>query len=330
MNLAFSDPAYWWLGLLAVLPLLASGQKTLGYSSLAMLPEDRLSIWLDRGLKLLAATTVLLLVAALAGPHRREQWVERTGLGAHIVLLVDRSSSMNENFSGAYLGGRSNESKSALASRLLAELIQRRRDDWFAVVAFAAAPIFVLPLTQDREAVLAAVRALGARGHGVTHIAPGLAMALEHFRGQPVTGSRVILLVSDGAARIDEDTRDTIRQLFQDRQAALYWIYMRNPKSGRLSVPPANPNESTTPEYFLHQYFETLGVPYRAYEAENPQAVRQAIADVERLENRPLVYRERLPREDLSGWCYGAALVLGLILLAFRAMEVKTWQANRT
>lgn len=327
VSLAFSHPWALTLALLSVVPWLFSGQKRLAYSSFIPLPEDPLSLWIDRGLRLSAALAALLLILGLAGPHLREHWVEKTGTGAHIVLLMDHSSSMNENFSGTYLGGNANESKAALASKLLLDFVDRRKEDMFALVAFSAAPIHVLPLTQDREAVRAAVRSLGGRGRGITNIAPGLAMALDNFSGLPVTGSRIVLLVSDGAARMEPETADAIRQMFQDNQASLYWIYLRNPRGGRLSEAPKNPNESTTPEFFLHQYFQTLGVPYQAYEAENPKAMQRAIADLEKLENRPIVYREKLPRQDLSGACYGAAMVFLLILLAFQAIEVQAWNA---
>lgn len=326
MNLAFAHPWALTLGLTALLPLWRSGQPPLRYSSLAMLPDDPLSRWLDRGLRLLAALAVLSLATGIAEPYRREQWVEKIGEGARIVLLVDHSSSMNENFAGRYLGGKAEESKSALAAKLLAEFVERRAQDLFGAVSFSAAPTYVLPLTQDRTAALAAVQAMGGRGHGLTHIAPGLAMALSYFDGQPRFGARIVLLVSDGAARMTPETGDRIRQAFQDSGASLYWIYLRNPKGGRLSEAPKNPNESTTPEYFLHQFFQTLGVPYRAYEAENPEAVRQAIADLEKLENRPLAYREKLPREDLSDFAYGAALACLAVLLGFRLTEVKAWK----
>jgi mxaC protein len=325
MSLAFSQTWALLLGLLALIPLARCGYKTLGYSKLALLPEDAWSLRIDWGLRLLAALAALLIVLGLAGPYLREQWVERVGTGAHIVLLVDRSSSMNENFSGTYLGGKSDETKSALASKLMAEFVARRKQDLFALVAFSSAPMYVLPLTQDHEAVRSAVVSLGGRGHGITHIAPGLAMALEHFSGQPVTGARIVLLVSDGAARMEPETADALRQQFQDNQASLYWIYLRNPKGGKLTEAPKNPNESTTPEYYLHQYFLSPGVPYQAFEAEKPQALQEAITTLETLENRPLLYREKLPRQDLSGFCYGAALVCLLILLAFQTLEVQAW-----
>jgi mxaC protein len=325
LSIIFAQPWLLLLSVLALIPLLRTGQTPLSYSSAALIPEDPLSTAFDWLLRLTAAASIVCLAIALAGPYTREQWIEKVGTGAHIVLLLDRSSSMNDNFSGRHLGGGVYESKSAVARNLLERFVNRRENDLFAMIAFSASPIYVLPLTQDHEAVLAAIRSAGGRGHGLTNIAPGLAMALDQFSGQPVTGSRIILLVSDGAARIDEETRDRLKQGFQDNQVTLYWIYLRNPTSARLSERPRNPGESTTPEYFLHEYFSTLGVPYRAYEADNPNALKHAIADVERLENRPLRYLEKLPRKDLSGYCYVAAL-LGISLLALAtAAEVREW-----
>lgn len=325
MNLDFTHPWALALGLLAILPLAGRGQPAATYSCIALLPPDPLSVWLDRGLRLCGALAVLGLAAGLAGPFRREQWLERVGHGAHIVLLMDHSSSMNENFSGRYLGGSAKESKAAVAARLLAEFIGRRPADLFGLVAFSAAPIRVLPLTADRAALQSAVQSLAGRGHGITHMAPGLAMALDYFAGQPPTGSRVILLVSDGAARIEPEVGAMLKQQFQDYGASLYWVYLRNPKSGRLAEPPKNPNESTTPEYFLHRYFQTLGVPYQAYEASDRAALEAAVAAVEKLENRPLRYREKLPRLDLAGRCYGLALACLLILLLAERFEAAPW-----
>lgn len=327
MSLGFTEP--WALLLMATAPLpwLRLGQRPLAYSSIAMIPADPLSSLIDRLLRFAGVGAVLTLSLGIAGPYLREQQVERIGTGAHIVLLLDRSSSMNDNFTGKYLGARASESKSAVARQLLSEFVARREHDLFALVEFSAAPIYVLPLTEDRRALQAAIAAAGRRGHGITHIAPGLAMALDFFAGKPVTGSRLILLVSDGAARIDEETQDRLRQSFQETQTTLYWIYLRNPKSAPLSEKPANPNESTTPEYFLDQYFRNLGVPYRAFEAQSPAALQQAIAEVEKLENLPLRYLEKRPRHDLSDGFFTAALGFLTLLIAAKATEVKSWVA---
>jgi mxaC protein len=327
VNIGFLQPWALALLMLAPVPWFRRGQRALGYSSLAMVPADRLSQVLDTALRLAGCVVFASLAIGMAGPYRREQVMDRIGTGAHIVLLLDRSSSMNENFTGRYLGARATESKSAMARKLISEFVGRREHDMFGMVAFAAAPIYVLPLTEDREALQAAIAAAGGRSHGVTNIAPGLAMALDFFVDRPRKGSRIVLLVSDGAARIDEQTRDRLRQTFQETGTTLYWIYLRNPTSAPLTQKPDNPNETTTPEYFLNEYFESLDIPYRAFEAENPNAMEKAIAEVERLENLPLPYQERLPRVDLSNRFYGTALALLLILMAFRMLEVKTWDA---
>jgi mxaC protein len=182
-----------------------------------------------------------------------------------------------------------------------------------------------MPLTRDREAVLAAVNSSADRGHGVTNIASGLVMALDFFAGKPMTGSRIVLLVSDGAARIEEDTRARIRQTFAETRARLYWIYLRNRNGVRLDDQPANPGESTTPEYFLHRFFLSLDTPYEAYQAENPEDLRRAISDVEHLANEPIVYTEKVPRRDLSTSLFALALTCLVPLIASRAMEIERW-----
>lgn len=324
MAVSFSAPWFLLLGLLALLPFFRNAERPSGYSSIAMLPRDWLSAAFFGSLRLLAALVIMALAVGLAEPHYREYRVQRIGNGAQIVLLLDRSASMNENFVSRYFGGVAAESKVAVARQVLGEFVARRQNDFFGMISFSTAPIYVMPLTQDKPAILAAINATQSRGRGVTNIAPGLAMALDYFTGQPQTGSRVILLVSDGAARIEPETQTTLTQLFKQNNVMLYWIYLRNPNSARLGQKPANANETTTPEYFLHQYFLGMGIPYKAFEAEDPAALENAVREIEKLENKPLVYEETVPRQNLAPWFYAAA-VIGLLLLAIvRVVELKT------
>jgi mxaC protein len=327
-EIGFSQPLWLLLLPLVALPFWRPAQTRLPYPALSWLPDDPLSRGLEKARKLLLVGFLSSLIFSLANPFLKEQKVARLGTGAHIVLTIDHSSSMNENFAGRYLGGSSKETKSAVARKLLVEFIRRRQPDLFAVVAFSTAPRQVLPLTEDKTALVAAVSATGLRGRGVTNIAPGLAMALETFRGHPLTGARVILLVSDGGARIDQDVQDRLRQDFQDLAVSLYWIYLRNPNGVSVLHPPKrNLSETTAPEIFLHRYFQTLGVPYQVFEAENPESLAEAIATVEALENQPISYFETLPRRDLSQYGFGLALVLGLPLLVLTLLEADRWFA---
>jgi len=188
----------------------------------------------------------------------------------------------------------------------------------------------VLAFTQKPEVIQAAIAA-GNIGRGLSETDIGLALlsALSYFEDRAYTGSRIILLVSDGGDRIDPDVRERIAQQAKKARVAVYWIYLRTANSPGLMVganePPANAD--TVPEYFLHRFFQNLGVPYRAYEAENPEALRNAIDEVNRLENLPITYLDTLPRRDLAPWCFGLALLAVALLLLASVTEIRTWRA---
>lgn len=69
--------------------------------------------------------------------------------------------------------------------------------------------------------------------------------------------------------------------------------------------------------------FQSLGVPYKAYDAGAAEALQEAIDDINRLENRPLVYEEHLPRHDLRTICYALALVCLALLGVAKLLEVR-------
>jgi mxaC protein len=76
------------------------------------------------------------------------------------------------------------------------------------------------------------------------------------------------------------------------------------------------------PERFLNLYFQTLGVPYRAFQAENPGQVADAIGEIDKLERYPMIYVERIPRRDLTGLAYAMAGFFILVLVAGKLLEV--------
>lgn len=324
MSVEFDHPA-WLAGLiLALIPLYVPFQTTAPYSYTDLIPDDPLSTAGDWLIRLIATSMLAIGVLGLSSPHQKGQLIEKIGTGAHIVLLLDRSASMNQNFSGRHMGGEASESKARYAQRFLSEFVSRRQNDLFAMASFSTAPIYTLALTQDREAVLSALRAASQKGRGITNMSAGLSLALDFFTDQALTGSRIILLVSDGATRIDPDTRENLRQWFHEANVSLYWIYLRNPNGARLSEKPENPNEKTTPEYFLHQFFQDMEIPYKAYEADDPESLKQAIRDIGQLENKPIIYFEKTLRKDFSAACYAIAAVLSGLLASVKWIEIRT------
>ncbi|HWH82963.1 MAG TPA: vWA domain-containing protein [Burkholderiaceae bacterium] len=346
MIAAFDQPL--WLALLplALLPLLAPARGALPNAWVALLPPDRASQALQIALRAAAVLAISGLVVALAGPYRPEYEVERVGRGAEIVLVLDRSRSMDQSFGGARNLGvkgtgpealdyysklrayESKESKGLVARRVLSEFAAKRPDDRFGMVAFSTLPIRLLEFTQKNEVIQAAINAGNiGRGLSETNIALALESALGYFDDRPYTGSRIIMLVSDGGDRIEPNAREVIAQRMRKTRVGIYWIYIRSARSpGLLPDQAEAPAEAdTVPEYFLHRFFLSLGAPYHAYEAGTPEALQQAVDDVNRLENLPITYQDTIPRRDLAGWGYALALAAALALLGAHALEVRRW-----
>ena len=236
-DVTFAEP--WALALLplALLPFLRAGRQVIGYSWLAMIPPDRWSTLAGVLYRVLAAATIVLVVLALARLTRGETKVERLGQGAEIVLLLDRSRSMDQSFHTETrvedlrptLASPARESKISVARRMLSEFIAKRPDDLFGMVIFSTLPIQVLDFTQKQEVIQSAIAASAAgKGIGDTDLGLGLERALSLFDGRPYTGSRIVLLVSDGGAHLDTETRERLVRLFKQNRVSLYWIYIRS------------------------------------------------------------------------------------------------------
>ncbi len=325
MNLAVETP--WVLSalLLVVLPAWKTGIKTNAYPWLQLLPVDPVSLVVAGIIRLLGMLTLIALVLGLAGLYLKEQRIEQIGKGSDTVILFDRSSSMDNSFAGKTPSGKE-ESKTTAARWLLMDFINHRPQDRVGVVAYSTSALFVMPLTENKAAIQAAIKAIATPALAFTNISKGLAMALSYFDDAPIAGSRIVLLVSDGAAAIDPDTELALRKQFKQQNIHLYWLFLRTTNSPGIfeaADDPRNNNPEAMPERFLHLFFSNLNIPYQAYEAENPTAMKQAINDINQLENQPLHYFQRLPKQDLSATCYLVATGLLALLLGLKFCEVR-------
>ncbi len=325
MNMAFETP--WALAglVLMLLPLLRPGMAVTPYPWLAILPNDAWSTLVAVAVKVLGMLAIALLFLALSGVYRQEQSIERIGHGAHIVLLLDRSQSMDTNFAGKAPSG-AEQSKADAARRLLTEFVDTRSHDRIGIAEYSTSPLFVLPLTENKAAIHAAIAATATPALAYTNISKGLGMALSFFENQSLQGSRILLLVSDGAAVIDPDSEAALRTLFKKQQVRVYWLFLRTANSPGIFAEPEDSrddNAQAMPERYLHLFLSSLHIPYQAYEVENPDALQKAIADVNRLEQLPLHYQETMPRQDLSGFCYGGLTMVIVLLLIVKLFEVR-------
>jgi len=330
MNITFGLPWVLLLLVLAVVPLLRQPAQKRTFPWLGLLPRDRWSDAVGLALRVVHALAIALVVIALARPYRLDEPTQRVGRGAEIVILLDRSRSMDQSYqfdSGAERVTRwsKGDPKAAVARRLLAQFAARRTQDRFALVAFSTQPIPILGLTRKPELIAATLAASDMRpALGDTDIGRGLLGAIRTFDNQPYRGSRVIMLASDGGGHIDEDMQREIAARLKQARITLYWLYIRSfgaPSLLAESSVIAKDTADVVAEQSLHRFFASMGSPYRAFQAESPTALQEAIDEVGRLENAPLEYAEVQPRREFDLLLLGGALIAVALLLAARRWE---------
>lgn len=331
MSMSVEYPWVLALLVLCVPPLFTAERALVHYSTLTVIPDDRLSALIGAFLRLSRSMSLALIAIALSGPFLPEKEIERIGEGAQIVILLDRSRSMDQPFGGQPMRNPlvtyGAEAKGTVARRLLSEFIADRRNDQYGMLAFSREPIQVLPLTDRTEIIQAAIDAGNiGRGLSETDVGAGILDAIRFFEDQPYTGSRVVMLISDGGARLDQETRTHIADMLRRYRVALYWLYIRSRNSpGIVAANPVDKRDDTAPARVLHEYFETLETPYRVFDAEDPNSLANAIAQVNELQSLPIRYTDVVPRKKIARRFYVAAMVLIAMLLVIERTEVRRW-----
>jgi len=194
MNIAFAQPWALLLLLLAVLPVLGGIFRKRKASWNHLIPASDATRWINRFIKLLGVMAFTGIVLGLAGLYQSEKSFTRTGTGAHIVFVLDRSASMNETFGGK-VPDEDTPAKSQVARRLLSNFVDERPHDLFGVVGFSTQPFFISPLTEHKSATQAAINSLTSPGLAFTNVAKGLGMGLSYFQDQPHTLPHFVALI---------------------------------------------------------------------------------------------------------------------------------------
>ncbi len=200
--ISFANP--WLLLLLLLVPpatwLLHTPRRraTLHFSDatpLATLPTTPRLILLRWLPPTLTALALVLLVLAAARPRRGIAESRARTEGVDIVLLVDTSTSMNADD----LSTRTQRlTRLDAAKKVIAQFVRDRTDDRIGLVAFAAMPYTLAPLTTDHEWLLLQMDRLqtGMLEDG-TAIGDAIASGVNRLRDSEAK-SKVIVLLTDG------------------------------------------------------------------------------------------------------------------------------------
>lgn len=348
-SLHFFKPDLLWLLPLALLPFISHSVKQFDYPDLAEWPRDITADLVKWGIRGLACLTLVALIVAAAAPFTEGGTVTREGVGAEIVVVLDRSGSMSEGLKGREHNRQDAEagkadshflSKIEAARKVLLKFMQQRPADTFGMVAFNASAISVAPLSADRDLAEAALLSAESQSSGFTALGRALALALDYFNGRPYTATRLILLVSDGDAIIEPEDQAALKQAFAQQRVQLMWIYVRGERElSILDTVIAGDNEIITQadrdfadqkqSASMHTVFNQLGVSYHAFEVDSEDGFQKAMRAVSSVTNKPTRYEFRLPRKDYGMHFYILSAILIGLLIAIKQMEIKAWRPTR-
>ncbi len=325
--MSFLNP--WALLLLpiAYIPFWLKSHQGQMYSWDEMIPEDVFSDRFNLAIKIITSLLLTSIVFAIAAPHGPDQNVLKVGKGAQTVMVIDRSVSMDHPFAGDSTSGRAAEIKSAAARRLITKFIDSRPDDMMGVVAFTNSALYGIKITPNRDAIHSAINAATSSGINQTNIGAGITEAVVLFDNIQSSGSRAIILLSDGAGKLSPRVKARIQEELTRKHLNLYWIVLREPDD--ISIFSKNEYaEGMAPAAVeLDLFFKSLKIKYKAYEADNPTALQSAIQDIDAREKNVIQYSVAIHGHDYSRDLILFALLCSIFILIIKNLRVHSWEA---
>jgi len=309
---------------LATAPLLFKSHQGQLYSWLEIAPVDRLSEIANLVVKTISALIFFCIVLALAGPQGSDKKIQKVGKGAQTVFVIDRSVSMDHPFAGDSSSGRAAEIKSMAARRLITKFIDSRPDDMIGVVGFTNSALYGMKITSNRDAIHAAINAATGSALNQTNIGAGVTEGIALFDHIQSSGSRAIILLSDGAGKLSPRVKFKISTQLASKKLNLYWIVLHEPDEISIFTPNEY-EEGKVPGIDLDRYFKSLKVKYKAFEADNPTTLQSALQYINAKEKNDIRYTLNIPGHDYSRDLIILALLLSLGLLIIKNLRVHTW-----
>lgn len=263
---------------------------------------------------LLRCLALVLAVVSLAGPRQPIEQSRVTTEGVNIMLVLDTSTSMAaEDFT---IEGR-RQNRLAVVKKVVRDFIAKRKDDRVGLIAFAARPYTVCPLTSDHgwlEANLNRIR-FGLMEDG-TAIGAAIASGTNRLRGAEGK-SRVMVLLTDGINNAGKIDPLTAAQAAQSYGIRIYTIGAGT--KGEAPYPVADLFGRTIyqnvkieiDEDVLRKISDTTGGQY--FRATDTASLEGIYAQIDRLEKSKIEETGYRQYSELFGRPLMAALLLILL-----------------
>jgi Ca-activated chloride channel homolog len=144
---------------------------------------------------LLPIVAAALMIVGLARPQRTHSRTEVTANGIDIVLGLDVSGSMEAL---DFMVDNYRVNRIAVVKSVVSKFIDERPNDRIGLIAFAASPYIVSPLTLDHDWLLQNLERINVgMGDDGTAIGSAIAAAVNHLR-TTTAKSKVVILLTDG------------------------------------------------------------------------------------------------------------------------------------
>jgi Ca-activated chloride channel homolog len=334
LTFEFRDPAFLLVALLApvVTWLNLRNRTRLTYSSIALVKTGR------RGLRLrlqplpavLLGLAVVALALALAGPRTGDATTQIRADGIAIMLVVDRSGSMDARdfVADDYSISRLDAVKTVLEGFVLGgDAGAGRPHDLIGLIAFGTYADAMAPLTLDHGnlmAVLGQVEVASERGEAATAIGEGLGLAVERLRTAKAQ-SRVVVLLTDGVNNAGELDPLQAAELAANHDIRVYTIGAGSngvapmPTRGFDGRVRLRPGRVEIDEETLKRIAErTSGLSFNARDAEG---LTRAYAAIDKLERTQVTEIRYLEYQDH----FALPVIFAALILALAEILQRTW-----
>ncbi len=311
-------PAMLW-SLLILVPLVMwyvmkqhNASPSLGVSTLSPFAKIGSSrrAWIRHLVFALQLAAIAAVIVSLARPQTHDHFRTSRIQGTDIVLALDISGSMSAH--------DFNPSRFAAAKDVAIKFINQRSDDNIGLVVFAGESLSLMPLTNDRAALINAVKnvEMGDLNDG-TAIGDGLTSALNRITSGKAK-SKSIILLTDGTNNAGDVPPSTAARIAKQKGVKVYTIGVGTNGSIQITDPygfSTTTMETKIDEESLKNIARQTGGKY--FRATDERMLKDVFAEIDSLEKTTLdVDRYTTTDENFIPWIMGAlaAYLLALLL----------------
>ena len=265
---------------------------------------------------------IILVVIALSRPQLQLRETTVTSRGIDLLLALDASTSMLAVDRAA---SSNNRSRFQIARDVTRDFISRRNGDRIGMIAFAARPYPVAPLTLDHQWLNGVLDLLeiGSIEDG-TALGDALLAAVNRLHASPAA-SRAIVVITDG-----RNNTGTVQPLVAAQAAHTLGIRVHTVGiggPGTAAFPVEDPLGGVTyrqvaadlDEATLRGIAQATGG--RFYRAADAAALQSVFTEIDRLERRPIEEKVSISYREL----YSPVILVALLLLAADTLLRTTW-----